>query len=88
VRTERSRVASALAALRGVTVYPSAANFLLFRVADAARVFNGLKERGILIKNVSAMHPLLAECLRTTIGTAVENDAFVQALRVTLEGSP
>jgi histidinol-phosphate/aromatic aminotransferase/cobyric acid decarboxylase-like protein len=33
------------------------------------------------------MHPLLADCLRTTIGTAVENDAFVQALRTTLEGS-
>jgi len=88
LRTERSRVAAALTGLRGVTVYPSAANFLLFRVGDAGRVFNGLKERGILIKNVSAMHPLLTECLRTTIGTAVENDAFVQALRATLEGSP
>jgi len=87
LRTERSRVAAALASLRNVTVFPSAANFLLFRVADADRTFNGLKERGILIKNVSAMHPLLANCLRTTIGTAVENDAFIQALRATLEGS-
>jgi len=87
LRTERSRVAAALASLRNVTVFPSAANFLLFRVADADRIFNGLKERGILIKNVSAMHPLLANCLRTTIGTAVENDAFIQALRATLEGS-
>ncbi len=33
------------------------------------------------------MHPLLANCLRTTIGTAVENDAFIQALRAALEGS-
>jgi len=87
IRTERSRVAAALAGLRNLTVFPSAANFLLFRVTDAARAFNELKERGILIKNVSAMHPLLAGCLRTTIGTAVENDAFVQALRTTLEGS-
>ena len=87
LRTERSRVAAALASLRNITVFPSAANFLLFRVGDADRVFNALKERGILIKNVSAMHPLLANCLRTTIGTAVENDAFIQALRATLEGS-
>ena len=56
---------------------------LPMRTASSTR----LKERGILIKNVSAMHPLLANCLRTTIGTAVENDAFIQALRATLEGS-
>ena len=61
-------------------------NFLLFRVGDPDAVFNGLKQRAILIKNVSHMHPLLAGCLRTTIGTSVENDSFVQALRATLEG--
>jgi histidinol-phosphate aminotransferase len=86
VRTERSRVANALSGLRGVQVFPSAANFLLFRVGDPDAVFNGLKQRAILIKNVSPMHPLLAGCLRTTIGTSVENDSFVQALRATLEG--
>jgi histidinol-phosphate aminotransferase len=86
VRTERSRVANALSGLRGVQVFPSAANFLLFRVGDPDAVFNGLKQRAILIKNVSRMHPLLAGCLRTTIGTSVENDSFVQALRATLEG--
>ncbi len=86
VRTERSRVANALSGLRGVQVFPSAANFLLFRVGDPDAVFNGLKQRAILIKNVSHMHPLLAGCLRTTIGTSVENDSFVQALRATLEG--
>lgn len=87
LRAERSRVAAALAGQQGVTVYPSAANFLLFRVGDADRVFNGLKERGILIKNVSRMHPLLAGCLRTTIGTAVENDAFLQGLHDAMESS-
>jgi len=85
LRAERSRVAAALAAMRGVTVYPSAANFLLLRVADADRVYAALKERGILVKNVAASHPLLAGCLRTTIGTAVENDALVAALRAILE---
>ncbi len=87
LRAERSRVAAALSALRGVKVFPSAANFLLFRVADADRVFNALKERGILIKNVEKMHPLLQGCLRTTIGTTTENDALMQALRSIMEGS-
>jgi histidinol-phosphate aminotransferase len=81
LRAERSRVAAALSAMRGVTVFPSAANFLLFRVGEADRVFNALKERGILIKNVARMHPLLAGCLRTTIGTPAENDALLQALQ-------
>jgi histidinol-phosphate aminotransferase len=68
-----------------VTAFPSAANFILFRVAAPDRVFAGLKERGILIKNVSAMHPLLAGCLRVTVGTAAENEAFIKALRATVE---
>ena len=87
LRAERSRVAAALASMRGLTVFPSAANFLLFRVADPDRIFNGLKERGILIKNVSGAHPLLRGCLRTTIGTTGENDALIQALRANMEGS-
>ena len=86
LRAERSRVAIALGGLRGVQVFPSAANFLLFRVEHPDAVFSGLKQRGILIKNVSHGHPLLAGCLRTTIGTSVENDSFVQALKATLEG--
>jgi histidinol-phosphate aminotransferase len=77
----------ALSAMRGIRVYPSAANFLLFRVADADRVFNALKERAILIKNVAKSHPLLHGCLRTTIGTTAENDALMQALRSIMEGS-
>jgi histidinol-phosphate aminotransferase len=46
----------------------------------ASRVFNGLKARGVLVKNVSAMHPLLAGCLRLTVGTPVENQRLVAAL--------
>jgi histidinol-phosphate aminotransferase len=87
LRAERSRVATALSAIRGLTVFPSAANFLLFRVADPDRVFAALKERGILIKNVSKTHPLLHGCLRTTIGTSGENDALMQALRTIMESS-
>jgi histidinol-phosphate aminotransferase len=85
VRAERSRLMAALRPLPAVTPLPSDANFILFRVAAPDRVFSGLKERGILIKNVSSMHPLLAGCLRVTVGTSTENDAFIKALRATLE---
>ena len=64
--------------------FPSAANFILFRVDKADRVFAALKERGILIKNVSGMHPLLDGCLRVTVGTAAENQAFTRALHAVI----
>ncbi|MGH6623857.1 MAG: histidinol-phosphate transaminase [Burkholderiaceae bacterium] len=85
IRAERARVAAALGALPGIQVFPSSANFLLFRVAAPDVVYTGLKERGILIKNVSMMHPLLTGCLRTTVGTPTENDAFLRALAAVLE---
>ena len=84
IRAERGRVSARLAALTGVEVFPSAANFLLFRVAAPDAVFAELKARGILIKNVARAHPLLAGCLRVTIGTPEENEAFLAALRESL----
>jgi histidinol-phosphate aminotransferase len=84
IRAERGRLLAALHGMRGVTAFDSAANFILLRVADSDRVFAGLKSRGILIKNVSRMHALLAGCLRTTVGTAAENDAFLAALAASL----
>lgn len=87
LRAERARLADALAGMPGVAAFPSAANFLLFRVGAPDRVFAGLKERGILIKDVSRMHPLLAGCLRVTVGTAAENRTFVEALRAVI-GAP
>jgi len=77
---ERARVATALAALRRVTVFPTQANFVLIRVPEAQHWFATLRDAGILVKNVSAMHPLLANCLRITIGTPAENDALLDAL--------
>ena len=50
----------------------------------AQKVFDGLKARGILVKNVSKMHPLLANCLRVTVGTAEENRAMLAALQEVL----
>ena len=80
LRLERARVAAALAVLRRVTVFPTQANFVLVRVPDAPHWFATLRDAGILVKNVSAMHPLLADCLRITIGTPAENDALLDAL--------
>jgi histidinol-phosphate aminotransferase len=84
LRAERAKLAAALAETPGVTPFPSAANFILFRVASPDRVFAGLHERRILIKNVARMHPLLAGCLRVTVGTASENRAFIEALRAVI----
>jgi histidinol-phosphate aminotransferase len=77
---ERARVAAALASLRRVTVFPSQANFVLARVPDAQHWFATLRDAGILVKNVSVWHPLLANCLRITIGTPAENNALLDAL--------
>jgi len=77
---ERTRVAAALKAMRRVDVFPTQANFVLVRVPDAQHWFTTLRDAGILVKNVAAWHPLLANCLRITIGTPAENDALIEAL--------
>ncbi len=85
IRAQRVALSQALAGIAGVTVFPSEANMILIRVAgDAARVFAGIKAHGVLVKNVSSMHPLLANCLRLTVGTADENAQLLAALKASL----
>jgi histidinol-phosphate aminotransferase len=88
LRAERGRLLTRLRDIAGVSAFDSAANFILFRLdggSDAAdRVFARLRARGILIKNRAHVHPLLAGCLRVTVGTPAENDAFVAALIASL----
>jgi histidinol-phosphate aminotransferase len=84
LRDERARLQKELAATPGVTAFPSDANMILARVANAPAVFQGMRERGVLVKNVEAMHPLLAGCLRLTVGTAEENTLMMSALRASL----
>lgn len=84
LRAERPKLAAALAALPGVEVFPSDANFILFRVADAGAVFDRLKSRKVLIKFLGKAHPLLANCLRVTVSSPEENAAFLAALRASL----
>jgi len=80
IKAERERVMAALSAMDAVTAFPSQTNFILLRVSDADTVFEQLKQRGILIKNMNSVRGLLANCLRITIGTKTENDAVLQAL--------
>ena len=82
--SERTRLLADLATLKNCHAYPSQANMILLRVPDAAQTFTQLKERGVLIKNVSSLHPLLANCVRLTVGTPNENTAMLAALAAVL----
>ena len=67
-----------------VKSWNSNANMILIRVPDAHKTFDGMKSQGVLIKNVSKMHPLLANCLRVTVGTADQNAQMLAALQKSL----
>jgi len=84
VMAQRAALFDALGALPGVKAWPSDANMILIRVPDAARAFEGLRNRKVLVKNISKMHPLLANCLRLTVGTLDENAQLLAALEQSL----
>ena len=84
ILAQRTRIFEALQALPGVKTWKSDANMILVRVPDAAKTFEGMRSRKVLIKNVSKMHPLLANCLRLTVGTADENTQMLAALKESL----
>jgi len=81
LRCQRDALQRALAAFPGAQPFPSEANMILVRVADAAQTFDKLKAQGILVKNVSKLHPLLNNCLRLTVGTESENNQLLLALK-------
>jgi histidinol-phosphate aminotransferase len=83
IKTERERVAAALAALDGVEAFPSGANFILFRTANGQVTWERLLEAGVLVRNF-ARWPRLDDCLRVTIGRPEENDAFLAAMKEVL----
>ncbi|MBK1615375.1 histidinol-phosphate transaminase [Rubrivivax gelatinosus] len=84
IRVQRQRLYDALLAMPGVHPWPSEANMILARVPDAAAAFAAVKAQGVLVKNVSALHPLLANCLRLTVGTPEETGRLIDALRASL----
>jgi histidinol-phosphate aminotransferase len=82
IRDTRAELFAGLQEIPNLTVYPSDANFILFRVppgrADA--IYQGLQQAGILIKNLNGSAAALQDCLRVTVGMPDENKAFLTAL--------
>jgi histidinol-phosphate aminotransferase len=83
IRAERGRLVAALEALPGLQTFATEANFVLVRCPPgrAPDWFEGLKRGGVLIKKLDGGHPLLADCLRITVGTPGENERLLGVLR-------
>ena len=83
IRSDRERLGQSLKALKGVTVFPSEANFFLVRVPDADRAFEALRRQGVLVRNLNG--PAMKNCLRVTVCTPYENRILLNALREALQ---
>jgi len=81
---ERDRLIQTLASVSRIEPFPSQANFVLIRMPDGKAVFEKLTAKGVLLRAVNG-HPLLAHCLRATVGTPQENGIFVDALKETMQ---
>ncbi|MDI1271530.1 MAG: histidinol-phosphate transaminase [Polaromonas sp.] len=84
IRAQRAILFEALQVMAGVRTWKSDANMILVRVPDAQKTFESMRARKVLVKNVSKMHPLLANCLRLTVGTADDNVRMLAALKESL----
>lgn len=88
LKNNRKHMLRALKALSNplgdMQVFDSEANFVLFRLPQAAEVFELLKQKGILVKFVGKAHPLLQDCLRVTVSVEEENTLFLNALEQSL----
>ena len=84
LRAERAKLLRVLADLPGAQPFPSEANMILVRVPDSKKAFEGMRARGVLVKNIEGLHPLLKNCLRLTVGTPEENLLMIDALKASL----
>jgi len=84
ILAERGRLERDLDAMAGVERFASAANFILVRLPDGPGAFEALRQRGILVRTFHGSHPLLANCLRLTVGTPDENTRMLEALAAAL----
>ena len=83
--SERERLAAELGTIPGMTVYPSQANFILFRVPGSApEIHARLLDGGILVRVGLGTTLGLGNCLRVTVGTRQENDLFLEKLKKSL----
>lgn len=80
LKDERARVSADMQKIRGITVFPSAANFILFKGPQTLDLFGALKDRGVLVRDVSS-YPLLAGHQRVSMGFKEENDLFLDTLK-------
>jgi histidinol-phosphate aminotransferase len=80
--SERGRLFRELFRIKGITPYPSEANFILFKVAEPDRVYGNLLKRGVLVRN---MKGVVDGCLRVTVGTPEENRIFIKSLKSVLK---
>jgi len=83
IRKNREALFAELQMIDGIKAYPSDANFILTRMPSgrATEIHQGMKERGVLVKNLHGSHGALADCLRLTIGSDEENIAQLAALK-------
>ena len=81
ILAERGRLAAALSRLPGVTAFPSDANFILLRTDRPSRdVFDCVRRRGVLVRDLGGAPGMLHGCLRVTVGLPDENAAFLAAM--------
>ena len=78
ITEERDRMFRAMAVVEGVKVFPSDANFIMFKVKNPTMLYNRLLDKGILIRNLDK---IVKGALRVTVGTPKENSVFIKTLR-------
>ena len=78
---ERDILCEAMKAIEGVTVYPSSANFILFKTAyKSEAVFEKILKNGVMVRNLSG-NPLLKNTLRVTVSKKEDNKIFIESLK-------
>lgn len=81
IARERDRMMRDMALIRGVSVSPSEANFIFFKVNDPADIYRRLLKQGILVRNLNGV---VRGALRVTVGSPDENSAFLDALQAVM----
>ncbi len=77
---QRQRMFEQMSEINAIQVYPSKANFLLFKSDNARSLFQALRHKGVLVRDVSG-YPLLQDHLRVNVGSAEENDYFLKIIK-------
>jgi len=78
VISERGKLFREMSEMDGIKPYPSEANFIMFRTAATDAIYEGLLNKGVLVRN---MKGVVDGCLRVTVGTPEENRTFIAALK-------